>query len=298
MFRFMAPLALASFFAGTAQGDTFTETFPEYAADPEFADLVDLFEGVDFRHGDITLENGIAQLAVGDSYYFLGPQDGAYVLEQLWGNPPDDTVLGMVFPAEMTPLHDTWGMVLTYDPMGHVSDEDAEGYDYDALLSDMQAETRNESAWRVENGYETIELVGWAEPPHYDSTGRKLYWAQHLRFGGDETDTLNYNIRALGREGVLVLNVVAGMDLIDEVRAAAPDLLAMTSFTDGNRYADFDPSLDKVAAVGIGGLIAGKAVAKTGLLVVLLAFLKKGFVLLLLPLVWLRNLFTRRRTKV
>jgi hypothetical protein len=41
-----------------------------------------------------------------------------------------------------------------------------------------------------------------------------------------------------------------------------------------------------VAAVGIGGLIAGKVAAKAGLLVVLLAFLKKGLVLVLLPLAW------------
>ena len=77
--------------------------------------------------------------------------------------------------------------------------------------------------------------------------------------------------------------------IADQVRAAAPDLLAMTEFTEGNRYSDFKPGVDKVAAVGIGGLIAGKVLAKTGLLVMLMAFLKKGFILLLLPLFWLKS---------
>ena len=52
-----------------------------------------------------------------------------------------------------------------------------------------------------------------------------------------------------------------------------------------------DPGTDTVAAVGIGGLIAAKVAANTGILVVLLAFPKKGFVLLLPPLFRLKNLF-------
>lgn len=70
----------------------------------------------------------------------------------------------------------------------------------------------------------------------------------------------------------------------------------MVSFTEGNRYADYVPGVDTMAAVGIGGLIAGKVAAKAGLLIVLLAFLKKGFILLLLPLFWLKNKFFGKRT--
>ena len=42
------------------------------------------------------------------------------------------------------------------------------------------------------------------------------------------------------------------------------------------------PSADKVAAYGIGGLIAGKAMAKAGILAIALAFLKKGWILVVL----------------
>ncbi|WP_428548305.1 DUF2167 domain-containing protein [Profundibacter sp.] len=59
---------------------------------------------------------------------------------------------------------------------------------------------------------------------------------------------------------------------------------------------DFKPSIDKVAAVGIGGLIAGKVLAKTGLIAVALIFLKKFFFLLLIPLYWLKNLFGRKNS--
>ncbi|MCB1742863.1 MAG: DUF2167 domain-containing protein, partial [Gammaproteobacteria bacterium] len=51
--------------------------------------------------------------------------------------------------------------------------------------------------------------------------------------------------------------------------------LAMAEFDQGSRYEDFDPSLDKVAAYGIGALVAGKMAAKTGLLAAAIVFLKK-----------------------
>ena len=38
----------------------------------------------------------------------------------------------------------------------------------------------------------------------------------------------------------------------------------IAEFTAGNRYEDFDSNIDEVAAWGIGGLIAGKVLLKTG----------------------------------
>ncbi|WP_164127553.1 DUF2167 domain-containing protein, partial [Stenotrophomonas maltophilia] len=68
--------------------------------------------------------------------------------------------------------------------------------------------------------------------------------------------------------------------------SSLPDVLSSVSFEPGKRYSDFVPGADKVAAVGIGGLIAGKVVAKTGLFLVALALLKKFGIILLLPLAW------------
>jgi uncharacterized membrane-anchored protein len=131
----------------------------------------------------------------------------------------------------------------------------------------------------------------------YDATSRKLYWAKELSFENQPENTLNYNIRALGRKGVLVINFIARIGQLDEVRAATPAVLAMTNFTPGNTYSDFDPSIDTVAKVGIGGLIAGKVLAKTGLIAVALIFLKKFGILLLLPLLGLKKFISKSRDK-
>lgn len=249
---------------------------------------------MDLQQGKIPVGGNIATINVPEGYYFLGPNDAEFVLSVLWENPASSSTLGMIFPTQYSPLHQgAWGIEISFEDIGYVSDDDAEGYDYDDLLKTMQADTREDSAWRTENGYPSIELVGWATPPHYDSASRKLYWAQRLRFGGEEVETLNYNIRALGRKGVLVVNFISSIDKLEEVEAAAPEVLAMVNFTEGNRYSDFDPGVDKVAAVGIGGLIAGKVLAKSGFLAVALIFLKKFWFVALIPLLGLKKLFTR-----
>ncbi|MCP3672269.1 MAG: DUF2167 domain-containing protein, partial [Gammaproteobacteria bacterium] len=48
------------------------------------------------------------------------------------------------------------------------------------------------------------------------------------------------------------------------------------------RYSDFNPSIDKVAAYGLGALVTGKVIAKTGFLAMALVFLKKFGVLIVI----------------
>ena len=98
-------------------------------------------------------------------------------------------------------------------------------------------------------------------PPSYDPAGKKLYWAKRLHFAGSPADTLNYGIRVLGRSGVLVLNVVGGMEQLEDIQAKAPALLASVDFNPASRYADFNPATDHVAEYGIAALIAWRLAA-------------------------------------
>lgn len=248
--------------------------------------------------GSIALPGGIATLEVPENFYYLSPQDSKRVLEEAWGNPESPLGLGMLFPAKYSPLDgDSWGVEIDYEEEGYVSDENASDLDYDDLLEEMQADTRESSAYRVEAGYESIELIGWATQPYYDAQTHKLYWAKELKFGSMEDNTLNYNVRVLGRQGVLVMNFIANMNQLSEIEASRDDVLAMASFNEGSRYSDFNPDIDKVAAYGIGGLVAGKVLAKTGLLAVALVFLKKFWFLLFIPLIWLKNIIFKKKTE-
>ena len=96
-----------------------------------------------------------------------------------------------------------------------------------------------------------------------------------MRFGDSPVNTLNYDIRTLGRTGILSMTFVAGRDQLDEINASRESVLQMASFNPGRRYEDFDSNIDKVAAYGIGALIAGKVAVKAGLFTAALLLLKK-----------------------
>ncbi len=252
---------------------------------------------LNFQTGKVVLGDNLASLNLPENLVFLDGEDANRVLVDAWGNPPTDELpLGMILPAGISPLADeSWAVTVEFEESGFVSDEDAADIDYVEMLEQLQEETVESNAWRAENGYEPIALLGWAAQPHYDAQGKKLHWAKELRFGDSDINTLNYNIRVLGRKGVLVLNFIANMDQLPEIQANVPAVLAMTEFNDGSRYADFDPDIDQVAAYGIGALIAGKLAAKAGLFATALLLLKKFWLVPVLLFGWLAKRLTGKK---
>jgi uncharacterized membrane-anchored protein len=227
------------------------------------------------KHGKIALGNNLAELNLPDNFGYLDPDQTEIVLVELWGNPPSkEKSLGMLIPMD-TPLdaEDAWAVTIRYSNDGHVSDDDASDIDYDELLADMKEGAKAENEGRKAAGYPAIDIVGWAAQPHYDNAGKKLHWAKEVRFEGDKVSTLNYNIRVLGKEGVLVLNAIAPMQSLAKIEKQIPTIIGFTSFSQGNRYSEFDASTGRMAAYGVAGLVAGKVAAKAGFFVVLLKFL-------------------------
>lgn len=253
--------------------------------DAEQAKAEQFVQSLHLRSGDIAVPEADAHFRLGPAYRYLDKPDARRVLEQFWGNPADDSVLGMVVPAA-TPLSDahSWAVVVTRADEGHVSDEDAAKTDYAKLLKQMQEGTRDENAERKKLGYPELALIGWAVPPRYDAASKKLYWARELAATGADQHTLNYDIRVLGRSGYVSLNAIASMQDIATVQAGMQQLLPMVEFDAGHRYADYDSKTDKLAAYGVAALIGGGIAAKAGLfakLGVLLLAGKKLVVLLL-----------------
>lgn len=240
-----------------------------YAADPAPDKKISAEEFVaslHFQKGKITLPGGIATLDMPDSFRYLPPQDASRLLVEGWGNPPGAKTLGMILPADVSPLSaGGWAVDISFDKDGHVKDDDASSIKYDELLKTMQESVNDNNAERKKAGYPDMTLVGWAETPSYDNQSHKLFWAKELKFGDSPDNTLNYNVRVLGRDGVLVLNAIAGMNQIAQIKNEMPHVTAFTEFTAGNRYADFDSKTDKVAEYGIAALVAGGVAAKLGL---------------------------------
>ena len=238
------------------------------AAEPEAASeeaAGDRGPALSYRTGEIVLPNKVASLHLGARYRYLDPAETEKLLVA-WGNQPGSDTEGAIVPTDVEPFSDAgWAVIVTYDNDGHVDDSDARDFNYADMLKDMKEGTESENADRKKEGYEAVHLVGWAEDPHYDGATKKLYWAKELDFEGSKSHTLNYDVRVLGREGVLSMNAVAGIGQLDQIRRSMRPLIDVAEFNEGYRYAEYNAKTDKLAEYGLGALIAGGVAAKLGL---------------------------------
>lgn len=237
-----------------------------------------LMRTLTLQTGTVSLGKELATVNVPAGCYFLSKEDARTLVEKVYENPPDEDMLGvLVSDTPNLTNEDSWFVTFSYNEDGHIKDDDAKKLDYNELLESLKKEAEEASKQRVKLGYESMRVVNWAQAPFYDSENHKLHWAVEYEFGGSGEHTLNYYVRVLGRKGYLVLNIVSALKQLPKVNADIPKILASTNFIEGHKYADFDPDIDKIAEYGIGGLIAGGILAKTGLLAKLgLLLLKFG----------------------
>ncbi|MFT4754616.1 MAG: putative membrane-anchored protein [Salibacteraceae bacterium] len=269
----------ASFFALScfAQNDAIPTAQDAYIEESiDLAQELDSIErSFNFEYGTVDLGNGTATLEVPTGFKYLGPAQSDFVMTEIWGNPTEST-LGMLFQVDTSPLDDSlvYAVDISYSEEGFIDDEDAADLNYEELLAEMQKDTQEGNQYRKQEGYPTIQLLGWASDPFYDPETKKIHWAKELRFEGYEESTLNYTIRILGRKGYVNMNAIGGMEALPDVQRDINKIIGSVEFNEGNTYADFDSSIDEVAAYGIGGLIAGKILAKAGFFALILKFWK------------------------
>ena len=161
---------------------------------------------------------------------------------------------------------------------GYVSDDDWADVDADALLKQYRENTEAANDERAANGFEPMHVVGWLEPPHYDKSTHTVTYAMELK--DKDSNWANAFALRLGRTGYTEFTWVGSVDLFQGAGgrpALLNDALAIHSFEEGYRYADFQEG-DKVAAYGIAGLVAAAVGAKfgKGLIAALIAFLIAG----------------------
>ncbi len=292
MKKFLFLFALALFMGTATQGLAQTDM------EAETQKTIDSLErAFQWKTGAVTIGDNLAEFNVPAGWRFLPAEQSNFVLTSLWGNPPGAS-LGMLFPTDLGPLDtNIWAFNLRFDEMGYVKDDDADEFDYADILEGLQKEAKEANPQRTEEGYPAIEIIGWAATPFYDKEKKVLHWAKEIRFGTDAStpNTLNYDVRVLGRKGVLSMNAIADMNRLEQVKASVPAFINSVALTAGNRYADFDSGIDNVAAWTIGGLVAGKILAKAGFFVIILKFIKPILLVVFGGGAWLWNRISRRK---
>lgn len=217
----------------------------------------------------------IASIRVPDGYALADGDDTRRIMEAL-ENPATGTEVGF-----LKPIDEDWFVVFEYDESGHVKDDEKDSIDADAILASLREGNEAGNEERRKRGWETIELVGWMQPPHYDEATHNLEWATRARAAGGG-ESMNFNTRLLGRTGVMRVTLVGAPEDLDVALPKFRALLGGYDFNPGQRYAEYR-SGDKLAEYGLTALIAGgvgAGLAKSGLLGKLWKFLAVGAIAL------------------
>lgn len=226
------------------------------------------------KSGVIKLASCHASINVPEGFVFLDSIQARSLLIDYWGNPEDRTegLLGALVPNTALCFYQiSMAYIITYENCGYVKDDDANSIDYDDLLTDLKkmAEEENKTLPK-ENKY---SLKGWAVKPKYLADSHVLVWAKAISF--TDNDVVNYDMRILGKDGLVSINAVIAPTDCKEVVASESKIINSLKYDKGYAYTDFDESRDKVSEWTIGGLVAGTMLAKTGILAKIGIFLLK-----------------------
>ncbi|MEK7474630.1 MAG: DUF2167 domain-containing protein [Candidatus Coatesbacteria bacterium] len=218
----------------------------------------------------VSIEN-YAEIDLPAGYYYTGKK-GTVKLMELMGNLLSGTESGFLAPGNIFEKGGdaTWFVVFEYSDAGYVSDAEKSKIDDEfraSMLARMKEGVKSENEERKKRGFPTMEVTGWAVPPHYDESTHNLEWGLLLK-SSSGSNTVNYQVRLLGRKGYMSSILVLGADELEGSLPAFRKVLASYDFKEGQRYAEYRQG-DKIAKYGLIGLLGagGLAVAaKTGLL--------------------------------
>jgi len=214
---------------------------------------------------------GFAEIDLPNGYYYTGKKGTAKLME-LMGNLVSGKEAGFLAPGNIfqKSAEEPWFVVFEFSDVGYVSDAEKDKID-DAfrakLLEQMKEGVKAGNEERKKRGFDTMEVAGWAVPPHYDDKTHNLEWGLKLKTSTGH-DVVNYEVRLLGRKGYMQSTLVLSAG---QLEAKLPDfrsVLGSFDFKSGQRYAEYKQG-DRLAKIGLLGLLGagGLAVAaKTGLL--------------------------------
>ena len=99
-----------------------------------------------YQTGKVSIKNGLAELDLPSGFKFLGEDQSKYVIEKVWGNMPQENIVGMLFPIGDTPYTDSsYAFILRYEEVGFVKEDDAEKINYEELPENMQKDEAKEN---------------------------------------------------------------------------------------------------------------------------------------------------------
>ena len=203
-----------------------------------------------------------AQIILPEGYDALDGDQTRAMLSKM-GEPSSNQEVGFVVPKEEG---QNWSVYFEFDPIGYVKDDEKDKLDADAILESIRRGTEESNKVRRQSNSPEMQITGWHTKPTYNQATKNLEWCVAATV--ESRPLLNYNIRMLGRDGVMEITLVSDPSSLDADLPKVRSLLNGFSYVSGKNYGDWRAG-DKVAEYGLTALVAGGAVAvalKTGLL--------------------------------
>lgn len=182
---------------------------------------------------------------------------------------------------------------------GFIKGDDWSNVDANDFLQEMIKGSKENNKERIKNGYKTVTDLSWHIKPQFNEDLGYVFYSLVVQFD-DGSETYNSTAMVLGRKGYTDITFLFKENIADLMPGEIDKVVKNFKYNSGVQYSDFK-SGDKVAAYGVGALVAGslgiKGLAKTGALAVIAAFAKKLWFIILLPFVFLFRLVSRNKNK-
>jgi uncharacterized membrane-anchored protein len=183
---------------------------------------------------------------------------------------------------------------------GYVEFDDWESSDKDEAINEIEAALRASVEAQSKATGDQISLEGWHTYPSLDQDAQLMIYATKLLWGGESI--VNITATKFDRYGYVEFSFVPDDPNLSEssVYSLVSDTLKNYESEQTTSYASFTTG-DKVAAAGALGVLATLVGVKYGkgflaaAFAVILVFLKKAWIVVLLPFYWIgKKLFSRK----
>ena len=170
-----------------------------------------------------------------------------------------------------------YDVFLDYRDDGYVKLDDWKNVNSNNLLSELKEMAKANAIYLKEKNLDYVNKIDWIYKPTLNQENKSVSYSYKVDWNSGQKSMESKNL-ILGKKGYLesafVVAYKKDIDLKYE-SDFSKDFVNGVIFNEGFKHSDYKPG-DKIAAAGIGGLVAGslgvKVLAKTGLLAKLLKF--------------------------
>ena len=216
-----------------------------------------------------------------NEYYLKGPKDTNQYSWWTWGKSDSSDLI--IYGTE-------YSVFIEYEDAGYVKLDDWKDVDAEQWINEMRTTAKTNAEIYKKQNLNYIKSMKWIYKPAVDEENNSANYSYEVTWNNN-IRTMESKSIALAKSGYLTFTYVVPIepdtDLVQHA-TISKEFANTTIFTEGSKYSDYK-SGDKIAAVGIGGLVAGslgvKALAKAGILAKFLPFLAKFWWIILAPIV-------------